>query len=429
MVPQHSRQVDGSRATLPRAQPARVAIPRSTRPATHGLDFDRRMRRISLSNDEALLVWLTLGLKFLLLLGGLIAFLWLDTGATGPLRVWNRWDTGHYTDLVVYGYRAQDVDALIGPHGYRVPRPGEMPLKIVFFPLFPWLATAVYAVIGNPLLSVFAVSAVSSLFVAPLMYRLVRADEARSVALKSAWLLLIFPTAYFLHIGYTESLFLALTLGSMLAARRSHWWIAGMLGGLAALTRVNGLVLLLALSVEAATQWMSQPRGQRQLRAEWAAIGLVAVGFGGYLALNQAVFGDPFKFVEIQRIHWFKELAPPWEGISAAFSYLPYPHLVEAQIFYSASELAFVALGLAATVFAAFRLRPSWFAWAAGNWLLFTSTSFLLSVPRYTLTLFPLMVAMALLARGRAAFIAISAISLAGFVYFAARFASGMWAF
>jgi hypothetical protein len=387
------------------------------------------MPRFSLVDDEALLVWLTLGLKALLLLGGLVAFLWFETGATGPLRVWNRWDTPHYLDLIVYGYRAHDVDVLIGPHGYRVPNPGEMPLNIVFFPLFPWLATAVYAVIGNPLLSVLAVSTLSSLFAAPLLYHLVREDEGRRVALKSAWFLLVFPTAYFMHIGYTESLFLALMIGSMLAARKAHWWIAGALGGLAALTRINGLVLLLALPVEAATQWISQPQSERRLRIEWGAIGLVAVGFGGYIALNQAVFGDPFKFLEIQTVHWFKELAPPWEGISAAISFLPYPHLVEAQIFYSASELAFVAIGLAATIFAAFRLRPSWFVWAAGNWLLFTSTSFLLSVPRYTLTLFPLMVAMAMLTRSRAAFIGLSALSLAGFAYFAARFALGMWAF
>ena len=43
--------------------------------------------------------------------------------------------------------------------------------------------------------------------------------------------LLIFPTAYFLHIGYTESLFLALVLGSFLAARTDRWWLAGLSAG------------------------------------------------------------------------------------------------------------------------------------------------------------------------------------------------------
>jgi hypothetical protein len=386
------------------------------------------MSRFRLSENETLLVVLTLAIKALLLFGGAIVYLWFDPGRGGPLGVWNRWDAPHYLDLVVFGYRAVDAGDLFGPNGYRSVYPGDLPLYIVFYPLFPWLATGVNALINDPLVSAFVVSTVASLFVAPLMYRLVREDEGASVALRASWFLLIFPTAYFLHIGYTESLFLALVLGSFLAARTRHWLLAGLLGGLAAMTRINGLVLLLALPAEALTQWLEDPRDVRRLRAEWLAIGLVAVGFGGYLLLNQVVYGDPFTFLQIQREHWFKELAPPWEGIASTFHWFSDPDLGDA-LLYGGTELFAVAIGLAATIYAAFRFRPSWFAWMAGNWLLFTSTAFLLSVPRYTLTLFPMMVAMALVARGRWAFIGLSAVSVAGFVYFAARFALGGWAY
>ena len=96
---------------------------------------------------------------------------------------------------------------------------------------------------------------------------------------------------------------------------------------------------------------------------------------------------------------------------------------------YGVMELLFVVIGLAGTIYAAFRFRPSWFAWMAGNLVLFVSTSFLLSTPRYVLTLFPLFVALAL-ATGRTwLLVAVSAISLAGFVFFAGRFATGAWAF
>jgi hypothetical protein len=61
--------------------------------------------------------------------------------------------------------------------------------------------------------------------------------------------------------------------------------------------------------------------------------------------------------------------------------------------------------------------------------VLFLSTSFLLSTPRYVLTLFPLFVALALVSRRTWVLVALSAISLAGFVYFAGRFATGSWAF
>jgi hypothetical protein len=386
------------------------------------------MPRLRLSENETLLVVLTVLIKALLLLGGAAAYAWLSMRGGSILDVWNRWDAPHYLDLVVFGYRAVDNGDLFGPNGYRSVYPGDLPLYIVFYPLFPWLATGVNALLSNPVLSAFVVSTVASLFVAPLMYRLVREDEGPDVALRAAWFLLIFPTAYFLHIGYTESIFLALVLGSFLAARTRHWVLAGLLGGLAALTRINGLVLLLALPAEALTQWFEQPRTERRLQLEWLAIGFVAVGFGIYLLLNQAVYGDPFTFLRIQHEHWYKQLAPPWEGIGSAFHWFSDPKLENA-LMYGATELGAVALGLVAVVVAAVRFRPAWFAWTAGNWLLFTSTAFLLSVPRYTLTLFPMMVAMALVARNRWVLISLSVLSLAGFIYFAGRFALGAWAY
>ena len=75
-------------------------------------------------------------------------------------------------------------------------------------------------------------------------------------------------------------------------------------------------------------------------------------------------------------------------------------------------ELAFIGLGLVGTVVAAFRFRPSWFVWMAGNWILFTSTSFVLSVPRYSLTLFPLFAWFALMSRRIEVGVALSIVSV-----------------
>jgi hypothetical protein len=43
---------------------------------------------------------------------------------------------------------------------------------------------------------------------------------------------LFFQTAYFLHIGNSEGLFLAVALACILAARGERWWLAGVLGAL-----------------------------------------------------------------------------------------------------------------------------------------------------------------------------------------------------
>jgi Dolichyl-phosphate-mannose-protein mannosyltransferase len=383
-----------------------------------------------LERDDLQLAGLTLAAKVVILGYGIFAFCVMTghapaNGLHGFLEIWDRWDAPHYVDLALLGYRATDPGMAV-IDGYRRAYPGDLPLYIVFFPLFPWLMSAVAFVVRDPIAAGFVVSGVASLFVAPLLYRLVRADYGREVGLLAAWFLLIFPTAYFLHIGYTESLFLALVLGSFLAARTDRWWLAGILGGFAALTRINGLVLIPALLAEVWMAWDRDP--EHRLRREWAAIGLVAVGFAGYLALNLRVYGDPRAFLQIQHDHWYKSLAPPWDGIAGVTSWLSGHEPIEAYK-YGWMELAFIGLGAVGTVAAAFFARPSWFIWMAGNWLLFTSTSFVLSVPRYSLTLFPLFAFLALASRRPLVGVALGLVSAGLLAYFTGQFAGGEWAF
>jgi uncharacterized MnhB-related membrane protein len=385
---------------------------------------------LRLGANERLIIGLTLGLKLGVLVLGVLAWQLVHGSQVDVpgLSLWDRWDAPHYTDLMVYGYRADDPGNLTNPYGYQQVYPGDLGLYIVFYPLFPWLGGALNALIHAPVLSAFIVAGVASVVLGPLFYRLVKHDESPDVALRATWFLLIFPTAYFLHIGYTEALFLALVIGSFLAARTGRWWLAGLVGGLAALTRINGLVLLLALPVEAATQWYMTPPEARRFRWDWLAIGLVAVGFGVYLALNWALYGTPFQFLIVQHDHWYKSLASPLDAINGALGWFGSDD-PDSRLMYGFMELLFVGIGAVGTLVAAFRFRPSWFAWMLGNLVLFVSTSFLLSTPRYVLTLFPLFVALALPTRRVWALVGVSAVSLAGFVYFASRFATGAWAF
>jgi hypothetical protein len=385
---------------------------------------------LRLDANERLIIGLTLGLKLGVLVLGVLAWQLVHGSQVDVpgLSLWDRWDAPHYTDLMVYGYRADDPGNLTNPYGYQQVYPGDLGLYIVFYPLFPWLGGALNALIHAPGLSAFLVAGVASVVPGPLFYRLAQHDESPDVALRATWFLLIFPTAYFLHIGYTEALFLALVIGSFLAARTGRWWLAGLVGGLAALTRINGLVLLLALPVEAATQWYMTPPEARRFRWDWLAIGLVAVGFGVYLALNWALYGTPFQFLIVQHDHWYKSLASPLDAINGALGWFGSDD-PDSRLMYGFIDLLFVGIGAVGTLVAAFRFRPSWFAWMLGNLVLFVSTSFLLSTPRYVLTLFPLFVALALPTRRVWALVRVAAVSLAGFVYFASRFATGAWAF
>ncbi len=109
------------------------------------------------------------------------------------------------------------------------------------------------------------------------------------------------------------------------------------------------------------------------------------------------MYGDPLAFSVIQHEHWYKELSPPWDGIAGIVGAIGRDNPDEAFML-GCMELLFVVLGLVATVATAIWLRPTWAVWMAGNWLMIVSTGFVMSVPRYSLVLFGIVVWAALIA-------------------------------
>jgi hypothetical protein len=319
--------------------------------------------------------------------------------------LWNRWDATHYLRLAEKGYTAT----------------GNGRFSIVFYPLYPWLVRVVAGLCRNYFAAALVVSGVASVCAGLLFRRLVELDQPAKVARLALWFLFIFPTAYFLHIGYSESLFLALVLGCLFAARQQFWAVAGVLGALACLTRVNGLLLVPTLLVEA---WL-QYRATRRLDWRWLWICAAGLGFLGYLLLNYRVTGDPFAFTQIMEKQWYKKLAPTWLGIRDVWLRIPHFNLTE-----GFHEFVFIVFSFLCTVWCWFKLRPSYAVWMTLNWLLINSTTYVVSVPRYCLTLFPIFILFALVAAKRTlAGQIMSAISLLLLALFATKFAHGTWAF
>jgi hypothetical protein len=326
------------------------------------------------------------------------------------LSIWNRWDAPHYLDIARTGYVREGVESR----------------WIVFYPLYPWLVRAASFLLRDELVSAFFISALASVAAGLLLYRLALLDEDERVARASVIFMFVFPTSYFLHIGYTESLFLALALATMLAARARRWPLAGLLGALACMTRVNGLALLPALAFEA---WEEYRAGGRRLRARWLWALLPASGFGVYLLINWSVKGHPFEFLRMQDEYWYRTFAWPWDAIAAAWRMSLGAKPSDA-LMVGWQEFFFVLLGLGLTAWAWARMRASYAAWMTFNWLLWTCTKFVLSVPRYTLVLFPAYIIFARASARRPEAGALIAIwSLLFLSLFIARFSQGYWAF
>jgi hypothetical protein len=109
---------------------------------------------------------------------------------------------------------------------------------------------------------------------------------------------------------------------------------------------------------------------------------LIPASFAAYLGLNYAVAGNPLMFLDLQREFWGRRLSLPWSGFKGAYEMLYYKSPSGLQM-HGFQELLFVAVGLLGTIIGWRRLRASYRVWMVLNRLLFVSTSFIQSVPRY----------------------------------------------
>ncbi len=322
--------------------------------------------------------------------------------------IWKRWDAIHYMDIAQYGYTTD----------------GDRKFDLAFFPFYPLLVRIASYVIGNYIVSGIVVSGIFSIAAAYFLKKITLLDYSKEMALSAVLFLFIFPTSYFLHLPYTESLFLTLSIGAFYFARKSLWLWAGIFGLFACMTRINGLFLVPALLFEIFYEY----RASKSFNRRWLWILLVPIGFLVYLFVNYYVTGNALTFLTYQKEHFTKSLDFPWKGIIETFKSLNRSPNDSMMIGYQ--ELLFVGIGLLATIFSWLKQRKSYSVWMTLNWVLFTSTSFILSVPRYTLTLFPMFIAFAFLSEKNYSFkILITIWSILYLGLFTAFFASGRWAF
>jgi hypothetical protein len=333
--------------------------------------------------------------------------------STEPLQLvlnqFAHWDSPHYMFIAENGYVNE----------------GDPANFIVFFPLYPVLVRLITFDFAYINLSGLIISNLFSIVAVVYLFELARLDYSDSVAKKAVLFLSVFPTAYFLSAVFTESLFLALVIAGLYYARNGKWPVAGVLGLLAALTRMAGLLMLPVLVVEYFHQknWKLK---KVNLKLLWTI--LPALGFLIYLIINYQVTGNFYAFVEVERVHWFQTL-DPIGGLTAAAGWARNAAFPES-LTLGYAQIIFAAFGLL-MVMASYRakLRPSYQAFLLLTWMLSVSTGFWISVPRYVLTMFPMFLTLSLFSKKRIVTVAVTAVSSALLFYFTWLFATGVWAF
>jgi hypothetical protein len=172
---------------------------------------------------------------------------------------------------------------------------------------------------GGALPAALAVSNLTGLAALALLYRLVERDFGRVLADRTTWYLIAFPAAFFLFVGYNESLFLLLSVACLYFLRDGRWLYAGLAGGLAAGTRSVGLLLLVPFAYEYLRQ-----RGRRPGPGALAAL-LVPAGTGAYMLYLWQRYGDPLAFVRAQH-QWGRSLDWPWASFWLSLRNLRHTH-------------------------------------------------------------------------------------------------------
>ncbi len=307
------------------------------------------------------------------------------------IDVWARWDSDWYLRIAEDGY----ADA-----------PSSTP---AFFPLYPALVGALGRLLaGHYVLAGVLLSLAACLAAFALLHRLALDRLGEEGARRAVLYLALFPTALFLQAVYSESVYLALVLGAFLLAERGRYLGAGVVAGLGMLTRPVGFALLPALLVLA---WRAPDR-----RPALAGIAAAVPVAATYPVLLAVWIGEPFAFLRAQeeiwqrRLSWAGPLDGLWKGVAAlarddgdrAFA-LNLQQLVFTLLFIALAVLAWRLFGAAYGVFAAVSLAVP---------LSLPSENLpLLSMPRFGLVVFPLVLALAALGARRRLHDAILAVS------------------
>ena len=345
-------------------------------------------------------------------------FGWLGNLLAAPVA---RWDSDWYL--------------VIAKSGYQPNLGGASARRDAFFPLYPlglraisWLGAP--PVLAGVLLSVcalalalYGIHRLTTLELADGAGSVVGRAPSEDVARLAVMAIAFAPMAFFLSAVYSESLFLAFSVGVFWSARHGRWAWAGLLAALAGATRSTGLVLIVPVLViylygpradrppdrGAERRWRAIPRYRIGREVLWLALAPAgALAFALYMGLDGGSALAPLHAEQAWDRHLTVPFAGVWDGLRAAFDgarqllsfqhrhvYFPFAEgSPSVNAGHNLLDFAFLAAAVPATVGVLRRLPLAYGAYVIAAVALPLSEPVtsepLMSLPRYLVVLFPL---------------------------------------
>ena len=334
--------------------------------------------------------------------------LWLD--------IWSLWDSGWYLEIARFGYSTERISDL--PKFVE-----EGQFNYAFFPLYPLFMRWVGMVVGSPYVGGLVVSNVCMIVACFFLYKLVMDQENdESAALRAVKYLFLMPAAFVFTGIFSESMFVMLLLGSFYFAAKRRWFRAGALGFLMCLTRGIGVFMVVPLGFEYLRSIgfnfrdfaeTIRPRGfgpgnvlggagrfcwnnLMKVRANFLLLLLVPAGFFVYYGYIHVSTQGRLSYFSVQKaVGWYLTGTNPL--------ILLYESFVRPHWMFQFFGALFSSLGLLALAASFRRLRFSHFV--AGVLLILvplcSGQAKLLSMQRFLIVVFPLMIVCALGTRKR----------------------------
>lgn len=309
----------------------------------------------------------------------------------GLARAFSTWDAQHYLYLSENGY-----------HG------GQM--SNAFFPLFPLLIHLGTYVFQNSLVAALVIANLASIAGFYLLFKFVEERYGRATARDTILLYLVFPTALFFTVPYSESLFLLLIASFFLLLFRGRPGWAAVPAALLPLARPEGALVILPFAV---WYFIKKPSlaaaGEGRLRVPWwgrvwpPPLPLIApfVGVAAYLAFMKAATGNALEMFSAMQDyvsnHSLGYLLHPLELVRLWSEWPLALHGFTNSIIDRAFFLGFLLL----IVPMVRRVHPALAVYALAIGLLNVLSGTFMSYTRYVLLAFPLFITLALLLRER----------------------------
>lgn len=216
---------------------------------------------------------------------------------------WLRWDEKPFLNISYFGYK-------------HTP-------DVAFFPLWPLLRHLGGLLLGNVFpasyyLAGLLLANLLFFFALALLYVLVANTFDQFIARRALLYLTFSPYALFFFAGYSESLFLLLCVAMFLflqRGKRLDWWLAGLCGMLATLTREVGLLLAIPFSVLYVQRFWPYIQLSRQDLARrlvtYLPVALIPMGLIVYMIYLYIDKGNPWLFTIEESAVWGRHLTFP----------------------------------------------------------------------------------------------------------------------